>query len=180
MSCCMNSPAGAGSERRREGGGFLRANAAFRFKRDRHLFPPGSALHLPEPADSTSPPPQDRCCLNHWLRRVHTTSLTFQTRLSQQTGIWVLLQMATPLTLLSRRESCSSWSCSERPADLWAQDYWCWLLFSEVTVRPRGKTDSHLWTDTAHVPHTFKDFITHHRADTAVCLLLVSVVTFLA
>lgn len=57
---------GAGSEYRGQGGGFLRANAAVCVQRDRHVFPPRPLLHLPEPADFTSAPPQDRSRLIRW------------------------------------------------------------------------------------------------------------------
>lgn len=53
-------PAGAGSERRGEGGGVLRAHAAVRLQRHRHVFPARAILHLPQPADSPGAPPQDR------------------------------------------------------------------------------------------------------------------------
>lgn len=56
--------AGAGPEHRGEGGGFLRADVAIRLQRDSDLLPPGSFLHLPQPADPTSAPSQDRCSLN--------------------------------------------------------------------------------------------------------------------
>ena len=54
---------GAGSEHRREGGGFLRSDIAIRLQRDSNLFPPCSLLHLPKPTDTPSTSPQDRCCL---------------------------------------------------------------------------------------------------------------------
>lgn len=52
--------AGAGSERRGEGGGFLRADAAVRLQRDRDVLPARAVLHLPQPTDPPGPPPQDR------------------------------------------------------------------------------------------------------------------------
>lgn len=52
--------AGAGSERRGEGGGFLRADSAVRLQRDRDVLPARAVLHLPQPTDSPGPPPQDR------------------------------------------------------------------------------------------------------------------------
>ena len=64
---------GAGSEHRREGGGFLRADAAIRLQWDSDVFPPGSLLHLPKPTDSASTPSQDRCRLNRWWTKRQET-----------------------------------------------------------------------------------------------------------
>ncbi|TNN64594.1 hypothetical protein EYF80_025221 [Liparis tanakae] len=72
---------GAGSEHRGEGGGFLRADAAIRLQRDSDLLPAGSLLHLPQPADSTSPPSQDRCRLTpRGTQTTQTTNVAYRNR----------------------------------------------------------------------------------------------------